>query len=97
MYTEPIITYEQAQNQVMDMAPRYGRRESSPQLKPNFIALFDYEKSSSNDITILKGDKLVVTDTSNQDWYYAANLRTEESGYVPTNYISVIEGLEIKE
>jgi hypothetical protein len=59
--------------------------------KPDFIVLFDYEKATSDDMTIKKNDHLVMIDKSNQDWWLVKNLRTMETGYVPFNYITPID------
>jgi B lymphoid tyrosine kinase len=63
----------------------------------NYIVLFDYEKATKDDITIRKNDYLFVIDKSHSDWWLAKNLRTLETGYVPFNYITSVDNLEIKE
>ena len=65
--------------------------------KPNYIALFDYESATKDDMTIKKNDQLIVIDKSHPDWWLAKNLRTKETGYVPYNYITTIDDLQIKE
>jgi hypothetical protein len=65
--------------------------------KPNYIALFDYESATKDDMTIKKNDQLIVIDKSHPDWWLAKNLRTKETGYVPYNYITSIDDLQIKE
>ncbi|RNA05883.1 tyrosine- kinase yes [Brachionus plicatilis] len=65
--------------------------------KPNYIALFDYESATKDDMTIKKNDQLIVIDKSHPDWWLAKNIRTKETGYVPFNYITTIDDLQIKE
>lgn len=65
--------------------------------KPNYIALFDYESATKDDMTIKKNDQLIVIDKSHPDWWLAKNLRTKDTGYVPYNYITSIDDLQIKE
>ena len=65
--------------------------------KPNYIALFDYESATKDDMTIKKNDQLIVMDKSHPDWWLARNLRTKDTGYVPFNYITSIDDLQIKE
>jgi hypothetical protein len=65
--------------------------------KPNYIALFDYESATKDDMTIKKNDQLIVMDKSHADWWLARNLRTKDTGYVPFNYITSIDDLQIKE
>lgn len=81
--------------------PKVNHHISPPPMKPveaaNFIALFDYDKATKDDMTIRKNDSLFVTDQSHRDWWLAKNLRTKETGYVPFNYITAMDNLEIKE
>lgn len=65
--------------------------------KPNFIALFDYEQATTDDMTIKKNDPLIVMNKSHPDWWLAKNLRSQQTGYVPYNYITSIDDLQIKE
>lgn len=65
--------------------------------KPNFIALFDYEQATTDDMTIRKNDPLIVMNKNHPDWWLAKNLRTKQTGYVPYNYITSIDDLQIKE
>lgn len=65
--------------------------------KPNYIALFDYEQATTDDMTIRKNDPLIVINKSHPDWWLAKNLRTKQTGYVPYNYITSIDDLQIKE
>ena len=65
--------------------------------KPNYVALFDYESATKDDMTIKKNDQLVVIDKSHPDWWLAKNVRTKETGYVPFNYITPIDDLTTKE
>lgn len=65
--------------------------------KPNFIALFDYEQATTDDMTIKKNDPLIVMNKSHPDWWLAKNLRTKQTGYVPYNYITSTDDLQIKE
>ena len=70
---------------------------NKPEEKGNYIVMFDYEKATKDDITIKKNDYLFVIDKSHSDWWLAKNLRTLETGYVPHNYITAVDNLEIKE
>jgi len=65
--------------------------------KPNYIALFDYEQATTDDMTIKKNDPLIVMNKNHPDWWLAKNLRTKQTGYVPYNYITSIDDLQIKE
>lgn len=48
-------------------------------------------------MTIRKNDPLIVMNKNHPDWWLAKNLRTKQTGYVPYNYITSIDDLQIKE
>lgn len=61
------------------------------------VALFDYENATDDDISLKKNDYLIILDKSHQDWWLARNMRTNLMGYVPFNYITTIDDMQIKE
>ena len=95
----PLNNYlQQQQQQVLMLQQQLSpQMNDKPDDKANFIALFDYEKATKDDMTIKKNDLLFVIDKSHPDWWLAKNLRTQETGYVPYNYITSVDNLEIKE
>ena len=54
-------------------------------------------KATSDDMTIKKNDRLAVIDKSHQEWWLAKNFSTNQVGYVPFNYITSINDMQIKE
>jgi len=48
-------------------------------------------------MTIKKNDPLIVMNKNHPDWWLAKNLRTKQTGYVPYNYITSVDDLQIKE
>ncbi|KAF4796548.1 Tyrosine-protein kinase FRK [Turdus rufiventris] len=67
----------------------------------NFVALFNYEARTEDDLSFQAGDKLEVLSTSNEGWWYAKLLLPEGSvcpgrkltGYVPANYIAADQSI----
>ncbi|KAG8510952.1 Tyrosine-protein kinase FRK, partial [Galemys pyrenaicus] len=60
-----------------------------------FVALFDYQARTAEDLSFHAGDKLLILDTSPQGWWFARHLekRAEGSslqlqGYIPSNYVA---------
>lgn len=54
-----------------------------------FIALYDYEARTAEDLSFKKGDKLeVVNDTDGGDWWQARSLVSNGVGYIPSNYVA---------
>ncbi|NXU46482.1 FRK kinase, partial [Drymodes brunneopygia] len=68
----------------------------------NFVALFDYDARTEDDLSFRAGDKLKVLSASNEGWWYAKLLLPEGSvcpgrkltGYIPANYIAADQSIE---
>lgn len=53
------------------------------------VALYDYDKRADTDISFRKDDRMeVLDDNGNAEWWHVNNLRSEESGWVPQNYVA---------
>ena len=74
-----------------------SKNQISVKEKPNYIALFNYEKVTNDDMSLRKNDLLKVFDKSHPEWWQAKNLRTQQTGFVPYNYIITVDDLQIKE
>ncbi|NXP06642.1 FRK kinase, partial [Thinocorus orbignyianus] len=67
-----------------------------------FVALFDYEARTEEDLSFRAGDKLQVLDVSLEGWWYAKLLLPVGSvcpgrkleGYIPANYIAADQSIE---
>ncbi len=53
-----------------------------------FIALYEYQARSKDDLTFVKGDKFRVTNQSDGDWWEAVHLTTQVSGFIPSNFVA---------
>lgn len=63
-----------------------------------FIALYDYEARTTEDLSFDKGEKLeVVNDTDGGDWWQARSLATNNVGYIPSNYVAPQSSLRREE
>ena len=53
------------------------------------VALYDYEANGAGEISIRAGDTLIPTEhgESNADWTTGTNVRTEEVGFYPSQYV----------
>lgn len=58
-----------------------------------YKALYDYERRSEDDLSFTKDTVLEVTDHSDVGWWYATNLSTHETGYIPSNYVSRVKSI----
>lgn len=60
------------------------------------ICLTDFVAQDNGDLSIRKGDRLMVTDTAYPDWLFAQHIATKRSGFVPKNYVAS-EAIEMEE
>jgi hypothetical protein len=75
----------------------YFRPPVLPPAHGDHVALFDYEKQSGEDMSMRKGDKLIVVEKTSDDWWLMKNLRTNITGHVPANFITDLDGLSSRE
>lgn len=52
-------------------------------------AKYDYNKYDDGLLCFKKGDRLMVTDKSDNGWWTAQNLESDEFGYIPSAYVKV--------
>lgn len=63
-----------------------------------FVALFDYDARTSEDLTFKKGDYLEVSTENTQfDWWHATSRASKREGYIPSNYVAEVKTLEAEE
>lgn len=60
------------------------------------IALYTYNAKDDGDLSFRKGDRLLVLDGGDPDWWLAKHMATNAKGYIPRNYV-VSEALETEE
>ncbi|BHF78184.1 hypothetical protein SprV_0602129600 [Sparganum proliferum] len=63
----------------------------------NFIAIFDYQAHSKEDLSVRRQDRLVVLDKSDSDWWLVENPATNCHGYVPSAYLAEEGSVEVYE
>ncbi|XP_066867798.1 tyrosine-protein kinase FRK isoform X1 [Kogia breviceps] len=75
--------------------PQLPRPEPERSQGQYFVALFDYQARTAEDLSFHAGDKLQVLDTSHEGWWLARHLekRADGSGqqlqgYIPSNYVA---------
>eukprot|EP00045_Choanoeca_perplexa_P006657 m.57320 g.57320 ORF g.57320 m.57320 type:complete len:503 (+) comp13722_c0_seq1:274-1782(+) len=59
-----------------------------------FIALYDYDARTKDDLNFKKGEKLVILNNSDGDWWQARSLATQQTGYIPSNYVAEVQSIE---
>ncbi|XP_067936259.1 proto-oncogene tyrosine-protein kinase Yrk-like [Watersipora subatra] len=57
-------------------------------------ALYDFQARTDEDLSFNKGDRMMIVNDSDQDWWYVEHLTTKLQGYIPNNYVAVESSLE---
>ena len=61
-----------------------------------YKVMYDYDPRTFNDLKIRKGDRLKISNNRGQ-WLKAKKMGTNETGYVPVNYIALEGTLQAEE
>ncbi|XP_074641064.1 tyrosine-protein kinase Src42A-like [Tubulanus polymorphus] len=59
-----------------------------------FIALYDYDARTDEDLSFKKGEHLEILNDTQGDWWYARSKITRQEGYIPSNYVAKLKSLE---
>lgn len=76
--------------------PQDPRHSYVPQ-GPIFIALFDYDQRTSEDLSFTKGERLEILNNTDGDWWQARSLDTFREGYIPSNYVAESKTIQAEE
>ena len=69
-------------------------KEPEPKAGRTFIALFDYESRTDEDLDFKAGDHLIILDDMEFDWWMAKNKQSSKSGYIPSNFVAKLGSIE---
>lgn len=71
---------------------------SSPKDVKVYVALYDYEARTDEDLSFKKGDFLhVENEKCNFDWWMATSRASGKTGYIPNNYVAEVKTLEAED
>uniref|UniRef100_A0A2K6FWS5 Tyrosine-protein kinase n=1 Tax=Propithecus coquereli TaxID=379532 RepID=A0A2K6FWS5_PROCO len=59
-----------------------------------FIALYDYEARTEDDLTFTKGEKFHILNNTEGDWWEARSLSSGQTGYIPSNYVAPADSIQ---
>ncbi|XP_062265663.1 tyrosine-protein kinase Fgr isoform X3 [Platichthys flesus] len=62
-----------------------------------FIALYDYDARTEDDLTFQKGEKFQIINNTEGDWWEARSLDTGKTGYIPSNYVAPVDSIQAEE
>ncbi|XP_075460034.1 proto-oncogene tyrosine-protein kinase Yrk-like isoform X2 [Ascaphus truei] len=59
-----------------------------------FIALYDYDARTEDDLAFLKGEKFHIINNSEGDWWEARSLSSGLTGFIPSNYVAPTDSIQ---
>lgn len=84
-------------NSAVPLAPTPSKSELSdaaPTTGKVFVALYDYDARTAEDLSFRKGEHLEIQTDTEGDWWYAKSKTTKLEGYIPSNYVAKLKSLE---
>jgi len=64
------------------------------QATKTFVALYDYDARTDEDLSFKKGEHLDILNDTQGDWWYAKSKATKLEGYIPSNYVAKLKSIE---
>lgn len=68
--------------------------EPDPPNAKIFVALYDYDARTDEDLSFRKGEHLEILNDTQGDWWLARSRRTRQEGYIPSNYVAKLKSIE---
>nr|BAF02920.1 protein tyrosine kinase src [Monosiga ovata] len=62
-----------------------------------YLALYDYAARAEDDLTFKKGDKLLVLNQSDGDWWQAQLVSSGQKGFIPSNYVAKMQSIQAED
>ncbi|XP_050571128.1 tyrosine-protein kinase Fgr isoform X3 [Cygnus atratus] len=62
-----------------------------------FVALYDYEARTEDDLSFQKGEKFHIINNTEGDWWEARSLSSGDTGYIPSNYVAPVDSIQAEE
>ncbi|XP_016949647.1 tyrosine-protein kinase Src42A isoform X4 [Drosophila biarmipes] len=59
-----------------------------------FVALYDYDARTDEDLSFRKGEHLEILNDTQGDWWLARSKKTRSEGYIPSNYVAKLKSIE---
>lgn len=59
-----------------------------------FVALYDYDARTDEDLSFRKGEHLEILNDTQGDWWLARSKATKKEGYIPSNYVAKLKSIE---
>lgn len=59
-----------------------------------FIALYDFDARTDEDLSFRKGEHLEILDDSQCEWLLARSKSTNQEGYIPSSFVANLKSVE---
>ena len=59
-----------------------------------YVALYDYDARTDEDLSFKKGEHLEILNDTQGDWWFARSKVSKLEGYIPSNYVAKLKSLE---
>ncbi|KAJ1366452.1 Tyrosine protein-kinase src-2 [Parelaphostrongylus tenuis] len=59
-----------------------------------FVALFDYDARTDDDLSFKKNEVLEILNDMQGDWWFARHRASGKTGYIPSNYVAKEKSIE---
>ncbi|XP_053964933.1 tyrosine-protein kinase Src42A-like isoform X1 [Anastrepha ludens] len=83
----------QQQEQIRQV-PQIPENEISNANAKIFVALYDYDARTDEDLSFRKGEHLEILNDTQGDWWLARSKKTRQEGYIPSNYVAKLKSIE---
>lgn len=98
---KPVVVIENPGARCSPDPPQLQSQEPRRSHGHYFVALFDYQARTAEDLSFRAGDKFQVLDTSREGWWFARHLEKRGGssgqplqGYIPSNYVAEDRSLQ---
>jgi hypothetical protein len=83
-----------SQSDAMMVSQLSGGSTSAQNNNKTFVALYDYDARTDEDLSFKKGEQLIILNDQQGDWWFAQSKTTKQKGYIPSNYVAKLESIE---
>lgn len=93
IFQEGAVGGENSLSSNVHTSPPASQHDSPANVKI-FVALYDYDARTDEDLSFKKGEHLEIINDTQGDWWFARSKATKLEGYIPSNYVAKIKSLE---
>jgi len=62
-----------------------------------YVALYDYDARTADDLSFKKGEQLFILNSTEGDWWEARSLASQKTGYIPSNYVAPTDSVQCED